>query len=90
MNVKKMKRNIRELTGLDCELTVTTLLPSNIYASVLNRHIVINGNSKVSNYLIIKAVAHEVTHLLGYEEHDAEFHSKWVELTQELWDKYNR
>ena len=88
MNLKKLTGVISSLYGIQVGITLTTCLPDNILASVKGRHIVVNGNKKVSDYLVIKAVAHELAHLRGKKKHNAEFHALWDKMTEELWNKY--
>lgn len=86
---KTLKKIIAKMSGKNIEIILSTEIQSSINAATNGKDIVINGNNIKSIEDTIKAIAHELVHIINkYDEGSEIFNNKWEEYRKFIIDKY--
>ena len=90
----QLKHICEDISGSTIHLHLSTDMPTDHIAGCeftqTDAHIILNAAQVKSLDMIIRAIAHELQHVLnGNKEHRIDFDEKWALLEKKILDGYN-
>lgn len=87
---KKLKKIIKQIYNKDIDILLATNIDEHIYSATSGKYIYLNGNNIKSIEMVLKAIAHEMTHILypKINEKTFKFMVLWSQIQGEIENKY--
>jgi predicted SprT family Zn-dependent metalloprotease len=85
----RLRKICRNLSGSNISLLLSTELDEHVNAALSDNTIALNGMKLKEDVDIIKAIAHEMVHVIYPKiEHGQDFDFKWLVIEKYITDKY--